>query len=70
VPDIYAIEWAQYSFACPKCKATAVTTVGNSGPVPCRGCGEAIDLKSPEVKLAREEAAKRAMDRALKDAGG
>jgi hypothetical protein len=38
--------------------------------MPCSTCGAAIDMKSPQVILARQEAAKRAFEQAQKDAGG
>lgn len=71
MPDNIAIEWAQFSVTCPKCSTSAVTTVGNSQAVMrCHTCGAAIDLKSPQVAMARQEAAKRAFEQAQKDAGG
>ena len=71
VPDNFAIEWARFSVTCPQCSASAATTVGNSRPaLRCQSCGAAIDLKSAHVTVARQEAAKRAFERALKDADG
>jgi endogenous inhibitor of DNA gyrase (YacG/DUF329 family) len=70
-PDNIAIEWAQFPVNCPKCGIAVPTTVGDRRPsIRCPQCGEAIDLKSPEADRARQAAAKRAVDQAVRDAGG
>ncbi len=70
-PDNQAIEWAQFSVTCSKCSASGIITVGDKRlSMPCPGCGSAIDLKSPEATHARQEAAARAFNQSLKNAGG
>lgn len=70
-PDNIVIEWARISVNCSKCGIAVPTTVGDGRPsIPCSQCGETIDLKSPEAIRARQEAAKRTMEQALRDADG
>ena len=70
-PDNIAIECAQFSVNCPKCGTAVPTAVGDARPSMRRSqCSQAIDLKSPEAVRARQEAAKRAMEQAARDAGG
>ena len=70
-PDNIAIEWARFSVNCSKCGTAEPTTVGDGRPsMRCSQCGEAIDLKSPEAVRARQEAANRALEQAVRDAGG